>query len=105
MQNQIVIKIATFGNRPAIVDLLQNESLPVEDLPYELSRFYIATDNGYVVGAIGLEIYQQVGLLRSLVVKPEYRKMKIAAMLVDEVERLSKNLGLESIYLLTQTGE
>jgi amino-acid N-acetyltransferase len=103
MNNQIDITLFNHKYREALVSLLQSEGLPVEDLPQDLSNFYMATDNGFIVGAIGLEIYERSGLLRSLVVKPEYRKMKIAKNLVSELERQAKNKALSCIYLLTET--
>lgn len=105
MPNTIDINQANSKNREAIVSLLQSASLPVEDLPQELQHFFIATDNRYVIGAIGLETYERNGLLRSLVVKPEYRKMKIAAGLINELEKLARTLGLQNIYLLTETAQ
>jgi amino-acid N-acetyltransferase len=105
MGNKIDINQANSKNREAIVSLLQSEGLPVEDLSQELRHFFIATDSRYVIGAIGLETYERNGLLRSLVVKPEYRKMKIAASLVSELEKLAKTLGLQNIYLLTETAQ
>lgn len=105
MGNKIDISRANSKNREAIVSLLQSAGLPVEDLPQELQHFFTATDNTYIVGAIGLETYERNGLLRSLVVKPEYRKMKIAAGLISELEKLARNLGLQNIYLLTETAQ
>jgi amino-acid N-acetyltransferase len=105
MPNTIDINQANSKNREAIVSLLQSASLPVEDLPQELRNFFIATDNGHVIGAIGLETYERNGLLRSLVVKPEYRKMKVAADLINELEKLAKSLGLQNVYLLTETAQ
>lgn len=103
MRNQIDITPFNLKYREALIDLLQSEGLPVEDLLQDLSNFFMATDNSLIVGAIGLEIYETSGLLRSLVVKPEYRKMKIAKNLVGELERQVRNEGLTSIYLLTET--
>lgn len=103
--NHIEIRPINLGYRNAIISLLQAEGLPIEDLPVSLPNFYMALDNGHVVGAIGLEIYEHYGLLRSLVVKREYRKMKIAAELVKEVERLAKHLKLAEVYLLTETAQ
>ena len=105
MQDQINITPANLENREAIVSLLQSARLPVEDLPHQLQNFYIAMENSYVVGAIGLETYERSGLLRSLIVKPEYRKMKIASALVNEIESLGRRLGLTNIYLLTETAK
>ena len=105
MQNTITITPASDKFREAILSLLQSEKLPVEDLATNLPNFFIATDNGFVIGAVGLEIYGRDGLLRSLVVKPEYRKMKIAARLVNEIESMGRSFGLNNIYLLTETAQ
>ena len=103
MQNLISINAVNDKYRDAIIGLLQSEKLPVEDLPADLKNFFVAIDNGSVVGAIGLEVYDQNGLLRSLIVKSEYRKMKLATRLINELENLSRSIGLKSIYLLTET--
>jgi amino-acid N-acetyltransferase len=103
MQNAIVITAAEPKHRQAIIALLLSERLPVEDLPVNLQNFFIATDNTIIIGTIGLEVYGRDGLLRSLVVKPEYRKMKIAVGLINTIEKLGESLGLKSIYLLTET--
>jgi len=92
MQHQIVLAPFRPQYREAIINLLQSEKLPVNDLPPGLPNFFTATDNDLVIGAIGLEIYEGNGLLRSLVVRPEYRKMEIAAALVTELEALCRNL-------------
>ena len=105
MLNDINIKPASLEHREAIISLLQSAGLPVEDLPNGLQNFYTAMDYGIVVGLIGLETYGRNGLLRSLVVRPDYRQMKIAAALVDEVERTGRDLRLADIYLLTETAK
>jgi len=105
MANIITINTAGPTYREAIIDLLQSERLPVEDLPLNLTNFFIAMDNGFAVGAIGLEVYGSAGLLRSLVVKGEYRKMKIGASLINKIEQLGKSVGLDTIYLLTETAQ
>ena len=103
MGNQIQIVPVEPAYRDAIISLLQSEKLPVSDLPTDLPDFLMAIDNGNVVGGIGLEIYARNGLLRSLVVKPEYRNMKIAASLISELEKVARDAGLQVIYLLTET--
>jgi amino-acid N-acetyltransferase len=82
---------------------LQSEKLPVEDLPAGLDNFFIASDHDNVIGAIGLEKYNNCGLLRSLVVNKDYRNEKIAAKLVRHLEKKAKDLGVDCIYLLTET--
>ncbi len=75
----------------------------MEDLPASLKHFYIATDNNSVIGAIGLEQYGRFGLLRSMVVARSFRNLGIAAELVGLLQTQAKIIGLDSIYLLTET--
>ena len=71
------IKIKGFvqGDEKEIVKLLSQAKLPAQDLTLEkLKHFLVAKGKeGSVIGAIGVELYQDVGLLRSLVVHPSYR--------------------------------
>ena len=82
---------------------MQSEKLSVEDLPADLDNFFIAVDYDNVVGAVGLEKYNNCGLLRSLVVNKDYRNKKIATKLVQHIEKKAKDLGVDCIYLLTET--
>jgi amino-acid N-acetyltransferase len=60
-------------------------------------------DENKVVGAIGLERYENCGLLRSLVVNPDYRNERIAGKLVERLENKAIVSGIDCVYLLTQT--
>ena len=93
----------TTSRRQALVDLLAGENLPVRDLPEEPEHFFVAIRQGKVVGGIGLETYGSFGLLRSLVVHPDWRNQKIADALVLQLEELAVYLGLDSLFLLTET--
>lgn len=103
MSNTLLIVPAEARHGEAVKEMLRNEKLPVSDLPADLKNFYIATDNGSVIGSIGLETYDEFGFLRSLVVKPEYRTRKIAGELVKKLEEHAQQAGLGAIYLLTET--
>ena len=101
--NKIEITRAESRYRPSIVSLLQKENLPVEDLPEILPHFLIAMDNNQVIGVIGLEQYENIGLLRSMAVDKLYRNRSIASELVMELENLAIKKGIHCIYLLTET--
>jgi len=103
MRNEIVISPAQFEHRDAMISLLRSEKLPTEDLSADVSNFFIAMDQGLVIGIIGLEVYGDDGLLRSLAVRPEYRNMNIGTVLVSELENQGRNLGISNFYLLTET--
>lgn len=103
MKKEIEIRQGNNGYREAVVTLLKSENLPVEDLPASLDNFFIAVDHNNIVGAIGLENYNNGGLLRSLVVDVDYRNEKIAGKLVTQLEEKAKTLGINEMYLLTET--
>jgi amino-acid N-acetyltransferase len=91
------------NQREDIVAILSAEKLPVDDLPEKLDTFLVATDNGQLVGVIGIEVYGAYGLLRSLAVLPDHRNKGIAGKLIDRLESVAKLNDLKEIYLLTET--
>lgn len=100
---QTTITKATESQRESIISLLQTEKLPVDDLPASLNNFLVAMDNNTVVGAIGLELYGDCGLLRSMVVAKDHRNKNIASQLVQRLEDYATTVGIECVYLLTET--
>ena len=89
--------------RDEIICLLQSQNLPTGDLPASLTGFYTALEYDKIIGVIGMERYGQYGLLRSMVVHPEYRNKQVAKTLVDNLEQTAASAGIVSIYLLTET--
>ena len=95
--------VAIPAMRGEIIDLLQSQQLPVADLPLILTDFFVAKDAGKIVGVVGMERYGALGLLRSMAVHPDYRNQHIAASLVEELEKRAQSVGIQTIYLLTET--
>lgn len=93
------------SQRNAIVALLSAEQLPVNDLPASMENFFVATAGDKIIGVIGLEVYGDYGLLRSMVVDQAHRNNHIASHLVNRLESFAQSLGLQRMYLLTQTAE
>jgi amino-acid N-acetyltransferase len=94
------------AGRPAdierAVSLLRAAGLPVEDLSDNfVGNFLVASFGQSVVGSIGLEPYANVGLLRSLVVDPDYRGGGIGRLLVGELEAHARRSGISELWLLT----
>jgi amino-acid N-acetyltransferase len=89
--------------RENVVALLTAEKLPVDDLPATLENFLVAKQNDEVIGVVGLEIYGDYGLLRSLAVSPAFRGQGVAGTLVQQIEVLANSKGLKAICLLTET--
>lgn len=101
--NQTNIIKATDDHRALVIALLQSEKLPVEDLPASLDNFFLARHDDEIAGAIGLEQYESYALLRSMVVSKEYRNNHIASRLVEHLEDYGRSLGINTMYLLTET--
>jgi len=86
--------------------LLQAAHLPTEDLtPAHCEHFFFAGPAGEPTGLVGLEIYGEVALLRSLVVAPERRGAGQGVALLKHAEGHARARGVRAIYLLTTTAE
>ena len=100
MPSQIVA--ATPEDFADVCRLLGDAGLPVEDLRREhLRRFLVARAENRLTGLIGLEVYNAIGLLRSLVVAPGSRRHGLGQQLVHELEAKARDLGVRELWLLT----
>lgn len=66
-------------------------------------RFLLAWEVDALIGTVGLEIYGEAALLRSLAVSPDHRRRGIAAELVSAIESYAKTRQVKTLYLLTLT--
>ena len=89
--------------RESIIALLSAEKLPIADLPGQLENFAVTKQGEEITGVIGLEIYGDYGLLRSLAVNNNFRNQGIANDLLLHIEQLAAAKSLKTIYLLTET--
>ena len=96
---------ATAGDATAVEALLRGAGLPLEGAAEALSRGVVARDRGAIVAAAAVERYGDAGLLRSVVVAPERRGSGIGARLLAASETLASELGIDKLYLLTDTAE
>lgn len=87
-----------------IRDLLSRLDLPHSDLtPSHLEHFLVCHEDGDIVGVVGLELYDNVALLRSLAVRPTHRNRGIGARLTEKIEHYGRRNGVNELYLLTTT--
>jgi amino-acid N-acetyltransferase len=86
--------------------ILLSHSLPVDDLAnVELVNFFGCGEEENPKGVIGLEIFGSDGLLRSLAVESEVQGEGCGTSLLSALEQHSKSVGVENLYLLTETAE
>lgn len=89
----------------SITQLLKKENLPVADLLPELPHFFLVEERGKVLGAIGLEIYGEKALLRSLIVHAGYRNKSLASQLLETMLLYAEEGGIKTLFLITTTAE
>jgi amino-acid N-acetyltransferase len=99
------LRQATHNDLLAVEDLLAASDLPLDGVEENFSAFVVAEENGVIAGAIGLEKFGSVALLRSVVVAPEHRASGIGGRLVEHLIEMAGEDGVEEIYLLTTTAE
>jgi amino-acid N-acetyltransferase len=98
------LRSALPDDRAWIVALLEHNGLPAADITRDgLCNFIVALDAGEIIGAVGLERHGEHGLLRSLVVAPDWRSRGLGTALVEAVEAQARTLGVRSLSLLTGT--
>jgi len=90
---------------PAVEKLLVASDLPIEGVRENFGDFIVAEDRGAIVGAIGLEKFDSVALLRSAVVSTEQRGAGVGRRLIERILARAEEAGIGEIYLLTTTAE
>jgi len=96
------IEPATLADFHALRRLLETQGLPTEDLTEESMRhFLVLRHAGEVNGAVGLELFGDVALLRSLVVDEKFRGRGQGTELTKAAETLANRLGVKALYLLS----
>lgn len=91
---------------PKVLELLEEADLPAAGVEEHNDSFLVARDeDGGVVGCVGMEVYGDVGLLRSLAVRPSTRGRGIGNLLVEALFERAREKGVGALYLLTTTAE
>lgn len=79
------VRQAQSSDLAAVEQLLRDNRLPTDGVGDALENFIVAEARGSLVGAIGVELFDHVGLLRSAVVCSSARGSGIGALLVERV--------------------
>jgi amino-acid N-acetyltransferase len=100
----IWIEPATPDDLPAISRLLTEAALPRDGIEAAFELGVVARDpGGRVLGAAAVERHGTSGVLRSVVVDPSLRGTGVGAALVRAAEAAASAVGIDRVYLLTET--
>ena len=87
-----------------VIELLKECSLPTSDLKGGDDCFFFGIyDSNRLISCVGLEIFGDVALLRSLAVSSLAQGKGKGRVLVEYAERFCISMGVNSVYLLTTT--
>ena len=99
----MLVERATERDLPAIATLVSVASLPSDGLSEAFEAGVVLRDGERLLAAAAVERYGPDGLLRSVVVAPERRGEGLGRMIVEGAEALAREVGIERLYLLTET--
>ena len=109
----IELKIEGAKNRDydAVVTLLEKTDLPPDEIELHMGNFLVirhpeaVRGSEFLVGSVGLEIYEDSALLRSLAVHPDFQGTGFGSRLVDSILEVARGKGITRLFLLTDTAE
>ena len=90
-----------------IFQLLEMNELPTVGVQQHLHQFLVweNTTESQIGGCIGLEVYGQDALLRSLSVHPQHQGKGIGSHLLSSIIENAKMMNIKNLFLLTTTAD
>jgi amino-acid N-acetyltransferase len=102
--DNVTIRTARADDLSAVRALLTDAHLPLDGIDEQFGDGYaVAESAGQVIGAEGIETYEDAGLLRSAVVHDSWRGRGIGDALTRDRLDWARSRGLREVYLLTTT--
>ena len=102
--DNVTIRAARADDLSAVRALLTDAHLPLDGVDEQFGDGYaVAESAGKVIGAEGIETYEDAGLLRSAVVHDSWRGRGIGDALTRDRLDWARSRGLREVYLLTTT--
>ncbi len=100
------VTIEPLGSLESLKQVVRSCGLPVDDIgDFSGAQFFGISEGDALIAVVGLELHGNCGLLRSLAVLPNYRNAGLGDTLVNHIESVAKQCGVEQLYLLTTSAE
>jgi amino-acid N-acetyltransferase len=97
------VQAAKTTDLPDILALLKAAALPVAGIENHVETALVAKESERLLGCAAVEVYGQVGLLRSVAVDAGRRGEGLGEELTKAALELARKRGVRDIYLLTTT--
>lgn len=105
MNDVISVESARASDGASIIALLLEVGLPVHGVEAQMENFLVACDGQQVIGCVGMELYGESCLLRSLAVHPDYQGRGLGVELMKQIIARARQQGMKEAVLLTHTVE
>lgn len=99
------LRPALAADWPAISALLVGHQLPLAGAQENLGHFFVAEVDGSLVGCVGLEVKDDIALLRSCAVDARLRGQSLGTQLTQHAIECARRRGIHRLVLLTTTAE
>ncbi|WP_045518693.1 GNAT family N-acetyltransferase [Neobacillus niacini] len=102
---QALIRCANKEDLDSLREFLTKGNLGCDGLTEETVEFFLLLEDedGTIKGTLGMEVFAEGGLLRSLVVSPGQAEKDIV-LLITQMMQLAKEKGLRNLFLATNKG-
>ena len=101
----ITIQKATENEYRAIIHLLASNQLPTVDIYEKNITLFVGVIEYEIVATIGIELYDNEALLRSLCVKEGFKNQKMGEKMLSYLLNFCATESIKTLYLLTTTSE
>lgn len=100
----IFIRQASTADILGIKQILSRVNLSTDVEDY-IENFMVMEMDGSIVATAGLEIYEDVAVLRSVAVAPEYQNQRLGDGVVRAMINFADRRNIRRLYLFTNTAE
>ncbi|MEM7589137.1 MAG: arsenic resistance N-acetyltransferase ArsN2 [Myxococcota bacterium] len=105
MSGKFVLQQASEKDLDIFAEKLGKNDLPFDDICGKTQHLYFVKERDKQIGIVGLEVFEEYGLVRSLVVDASVRNRGYGRNTIESVIQLAKLKKLKALYLLTTTAE
>lgn len=101
----MTLRKATENEYRAILHLLASNHLPTADIYEKKITLFVGVIENEIVATIGIELYGNEALLRSLCVKEGFKNQKLGEKMLSYLFNFCAAESIKTLFLLTTTAE